>query len=70
MLTPISHREFVRRLRALGWDGPRQSGNHPYMTRGSQKLTIPNPHRGDIDIALLHRILQLADIDEKTWSAL
>ena len=70
MLTPISHRELVRRFHALGWDGPRQSGNHPYMTKGRQKIAIPNAHGGDIDVALLRRILRLSGIDENLWVSL
>lgn len=70
MLKPIPHRELVRRLHILGWGGPRQSGSHPYMTKGTFKLTIPNPHRGDIDVALLKRILRIAGIDEAVWNSL
>ena len=70
MIKSIPHRELVRRLHILGWGGPRQSGSHPYMTKGTFKLTIPNPHRGDIDVALLKRILRIAGIDEAVWNSL
>jgi len=40
------------------------------MTKGSVRLTIPNPHRGDIDVALLKRILRIANIDEAVWNSL
>ncbi len=29
-----------------------------------------NPHRADIDVTLLRRILRLAGIDESTWSSI
>ena len=49
MPKPVKHREMLRRLRALGWQGPYQKGAHPFMVRGEVRLTIRNPHRGDID---------------------
>ena len=66
-LTPISWKEFVRRLRRLGFDGPYQGGKHPYMVRGNLVLTIPNPHPGDIGVELLKRVLKQASIAQKEW---
>jgi predicted RNA binding protein YcfA (HicA-like mRNA interferase family) len=57
MPKPIKHREMLRRLRALGWDGPYQKGKHPFMVKGEMRLTIPNPHHGDIDWSLMKSIL-------------
>jgi len=37
------------------------------MTRGDLALTIPNPHRGDISVDLLTRILRRAGISRKEW---
>ena len=68
-LTPISGKELVRRLRRLGFDGPYQGGEHPYMVRRDLVLTIPNPHRGDIGVELLKRILKQAAIAQKEWLA-
>ena len=67
-LTPCKRREFIRKLRALGYDGPFQGGNHGYMVRsqratkpGAKTITVPNT---DIDdIGLLARILRNAGID-------
>jgi len=39
------------------------------MVRGNLVLTIPNPHRADIDVELLKRILKQAAIAQKEWSA-
>ncbi|HKW99772.1 MAG TPA: type II toxin-antitoxin system HicA family toxin [Bryobacteraceae bacterium] len=52
-LAPVSQGELVRKLRKLGFEGPVQRGKHPYMIRGSLRLIIPNPHRGQISQDLL-----------------
>ena len=66
-LSPISWANLVRRLNKLGFDGPYQGGKHPYMMRGDLVLTIPNPHRRDIGVALLSRILRRAGISKEEW---
>ncbi len=57
-LRPISWRELVKRLKNFGFEGPYQSGKHPYMIKGDLVLTIPNPHSEDISLDLLSRILR------------
>jgi len=37
------------------------------MIKGAQRLTIPKPHRGDIDWSLMKRILQQGGISEEVW---
>lgn len=37
------------------------------MVKGDRVLTIPNPHRGEIGVALLTRILRQAGINRKEW---
>jgi predicted RNA binding protein YcfA (HicA-like mRNA interferase family) len=69
MPKPIKHKEMLRRFRALGWTGPHQRGVHPYMIKGQLRLTIPNPHKGDIDWSLMKRILQQAEIPPRDWDA-
>ena len=54
-LTPVSWREFVERLRALGFEGPFAGGRHPQMRRGHLTLILPNPHEGEISIGFLQR---------------
>jgi len=58
---------MLRRLRALSWTGPHQKGRHPFMVKGEMRLTIPNPHHGDIDWSLMKRILQTAEISPDEW---
>ena len=64
---PISRRELLQVLRRKGFHGPFPAGRHQIMTRGAVKLTIPNPHQGDIDRGLLLRILKQAGISKKEW---
>ena len=66
-LSPVSWVNLVKRLRALGFEGPYQEGKHPYMVRGNMVLTIPNPHRREIGVYLLSRILSQAEITRKQW---
>jgi len=63
-IKPVTWKELVRKLRRLGFDGPYSGGRHPYMIKGKLVLTVPNPHRGDIGIELLKRILQQAGISK------
>ncbi len=66
-LSPVSWRELVRRLRLLGFEGPDWGGKHPYMVKGERVLTIPNPHREEIGVDLLGRILRRANISRTEW---
>ena len=66
-LSPISWAELVRRLRKLGFDGPYKGGKHPYMIKGNLVLTIPNPHKKEIGVDLLQRILKQAGISKGEW---
>lgn len=40
------------------------------MRRGAVRVILPNPHQEDADRDLLHRILEQAGIESKTWEAL
>ena len=67
-LTPCSRTEFIRKLRALGYSGTYTGGKHDFMAAtGRRPITIPNPHKGDIDISLLSKILRDAGIDRDKW---
>ncbi len=66
---PVSRRDLVRGLRRLGLDGPGQGGRHEYMRRGNVAVTIPNPHRGDIGIGLLARVLRQAGVSREEWES-
>ncbi len=66
-LTPVKWRDLVRRLRALGFEGPFAGGKHMYMVKGDLVLTIPNPHRREIGVDLLRRILRQASVSRQEW---
>jgi predicted RNA binding protein YcfA (HicA-like mRNA interferase family) len=61
-LMPCKRREFIRKLRTLGYTGPFPGGNHQSMQKGSQTVRVPNTDIDDID--LLKRILRIAKIGE------
>ena len=67
---PISRRNLIRALRDLGFEGPFSGGRHQFMVRGDVVLTVPNPHRGDIGVGLLTRILAQAAISREEWEGI
>lgn len=40
--TPCKKREFVRRLRRLGFDGPFSGARHQFLVKGENRLTVPS----------------------------
>jgi predicted RNA binding protein YcfA (HicA-like mRNA interferase family) len=66
-LSPVSRRELVRKLKALGFEGPFPGAKHEWMRRDHVRLTIPNPHGSGIDPGLIRRILRQADITIHDW---
>jgi hypothetical protein len=66
----IKRADLVRHLKDLGFDGPFSGGKHQFMVRGMITLRIPNPHRGDIGVVLLGRILRQASISKEEWEKL
>ena len=69
-LSPISREELVRRLKQADFDGPFKGGKHEFMRKGNLRVPLPNPHRGDIGVSLLSRILKQAGVSRERWSAL
>ncbi len=67
-LTPVSRQEFIARLKELGFDGPHSGGKHQYMIKGNLRLTVPNPHKKEIGVELLTRLLKQADISRDEWT--
>jgi len=68
-LAPIARRDLIRRLRQLGFDGPHPGGRHEFMLRGTRRLILPNPHRGDIGADLLARLLRQAAVTREEWKS-
>ena len=66
-LVPVSWTELVRKLKSLGFEGPYHGGKHPYMIKGSFVLTLPNPHRTEISVDLIVRIIRQIGILRDEW---
>lgn len=66
-LSPVSWSDLVKRPCVLGFEGSYRGGKHYFMVRGNTVLTIPNPHRKDIGVDLLFRILKQAGITKDEW---
>lgn len=69
-LGPVKRQDLLRYLKQLGFEGPYSGGKHQFMIQGGRTLYIPNPHRRDIGIALLTRILRQAGIEKSEWETL
>jgi predicted RNA binding protein YcfA (HicA-like mRNA interferase family) len=67
MAEALSRREIVRKFRSLGYSGPFSGGKHQFMTKGGQKIRIPNPHIGDIGVSLIKEILRQSGISHEEW---
>jgi GDP-L-fucose synthase len=53
-LTPVSHRQFVERLRQLGFEGPYAGGRHPQMRRGDTTVIIPKVRNPQSELYVIH----------------
>lgn len=69
-LIPVSWRVLVKKLRALGFEGPLAGGKHPFMIKGNVVLTLPNKHKKEISVELLRRILKEGGISITDWNKL
>ena len=69
-LGPIKRSQLIFYLRRLGFDGPYSGGRHLFMRRDNIRLVLPNPHRGDISVGLLVRLLRQAGISQDEWERL
>ena len=67
---PIKRRDLIRVMRRAGFDGPQPGGAHEVMWKGALKVSIPNPHRGDIGRNLVAIILKEAGISRQEWERL
>ena len=67
---PVSRRDLIRFLRALGFEGPFPGSKHAFMRRGTLDLRLPNPHEGDVGKHLLARLLKQAGVSREEWERL
>ncbi|HSB05850.1 MAG TPA: type II toxin-antitoxin system HicA family toxin [Thermodesulfobacteriota bacterium] len=66
-LSRISWPHLVRKLKKFGFEGPYHGGKHPYMVKINLVLIVPNPHKREISLDLLIRILRQANIEKEEW---
>jgi predicted RNA binding protein YcfA (HicA-like mRNA interferase family) len=66
-IVPLSHNDLVRKLKSLGFEGPYPGGKHLFMIKDDLRLTLPNPHREEIGIDLLRRLMNQGGITREEW---
>ena len=66
-LTPVTRLELIKRLRKFEFEGPFQGGKHQFMLKDDIRLTLPNPHKKEIGLDLLSKILKQANISRSDW---
>lgn len=69
-IKPLTRKELIHYLKKFGFEGPYSGGKHQFMIKGNLTLVIPNPHRGDIGVELLTRVLKQAIITRDEWEKL
>ncbi len=57
--TPCKRRDFIRRLRQLGFDGPFTGTKHQFVVYKKQRLTIPsNPEYSITQLRMIIREIE------------
>jgi len=69
-LGPIKRKDLVYYLKQAGFEGPYSGGKHQFMLKDNLSITIPNPHKGDIGMELLVKILRQAKVSKEEWEKL
>jgi hypothetical protein len=73
-LNPIKRREFIRKLRKLGFDGPYSGTRHQFMTLNKQRQTLPSnsEYSGPQVRILLRQVEQIVGrgISREEWTSL
>lgn len=69
-LGPIKRKDLLYYLKKLGFEGPYSGRKHQFMLKGNISITIPNPHKGDIGVDFLAKILRQAQVSREEWEKL
>lgn len=67
---PTKRNDLIKALKKAGFDGPFAGGRHEFLVKGELRLTLPNPHQGEIGKDLLGRILRQANLSREEWEQL
>jgi hypothetical protein len=60
-------RDLIKRQKELGFVGPYTGSDHAFMVRGTNRVRIPNPHKKEIGVNLLLKILREGWISREDW---
>ncbi len=69
-LGPIKRKDLVYYPKKVGFEGPFSGGKHQFMIKGDLSITVPNPHKGDIGLDFLVKILRQAKVSKEEWEKL
>ncbi len=69
-LGPIKRKDLVYYLKQVGFEGPYSGGKHQFMIKGNLSITVSNPHKGDIGVDFLVKILWQAKVSKEEWEKL
>jgi hypothetical protein len=71
---PLKRREFIRRLRALGFTGPYRGTRHEFLVLGPRRQTVPS--NSDYSVPQLKMLLRQVEavlgrkVSTEEWDAL
>lgn len=67
-LKSLSRKEFIKKLKALGLEGPFQGGDHQFMCSKKCKIKIPNPHsQKDVPTFIIQLTIKQLEISRDDW---
>ena len=70
-LTPLSDREVIRRLSALGYKGPKGKGKHRHMEHPETRLRISILSTSkDVKVGTIRGMIRRAGITREIWNSL
>ena len=70
LLGSIKRKDLIYYLRQVGFEEPYSGGKHQFMLKENLSITILNPHKGDIGVELLVKILRQAKVSKEEWEKL
>ena len=67
-LKPLTRREFLKKLKNLGLEGPIQGGDHQFMCGDGFKVKILNPHsKKDIPSFIIQLTIKQLGVSRDEW---
>ena len=70
--TPCKRRDFIRRLRRIGFDGPYSGTRHQFMILGQHRLAVPTNSEFSVSQLrmMIREVQQIIgrDIDPDEWN--